>query len=300
VEFRILGPLEVLAGDERLPALGPKQGSLLALLLLHANEVVSSDRLVDELWAEERESGAPALQASMSRLRKALGDGAAMLETSGPGYVLRIEPGQLDLHRFEHLLEEGVRAEPAVAAAKLREALALWRGSPLADFTYQPFAQTAIGRLEELRMLALERRMAADLTLGREAELVPELEALVAEHPLREGFRAQLMLALYRAGRQADALEAYQAARRTLVDELGIEPAPALQELEKAILRQDPTLELELESVSALRSILVAAFGDAALEPLVAVAEPLGRKPPREIIVSRLLADPAALGDASS
>ena len=196
-----------------------------------------------------------------------------MLETSAPGYVLRPAPGQLDLQVFEGLLQRADREDPATAAETLREALALWRGAPLADFAYEAFAQTAISRLEELRLLAHERRIAADLALGRDAELVPELETLVAEHPLREGPRAQLMLALCRAGRQAEALEAYQAARRTLVDELGIEPAPALQELEKAILRQDSSLDIE-PAQHDLRSILAAGI-TGAVGSVIAIAEPL-------------------------
>ena len=161
VEFRILGPLEVLVDGKRLPPLGPKQGALLVLLLLHANEVVSSDRLVDELWSEESQSAGAALQASISRLRKALGTGATPLETSGSSYRLRLEPGQLDLHAFEGLVDRGDGEEPAAAAETLREALELWRGGALADFSYDAFAQQAIARLEELRLLALERRIAA-------------------------------------------------------------------------------------------------------------------------------------------
>jgi DNA-binding SARP family transcriptional activator len=298
LEFRILGPLEVLADGRRLPPLGPKQRSLLAMLLLHANEVVSSDRLIDELWPEESESPAAALQASVSRLRKAFGAGAGVLETSAPGYALRPAPGQVDLHVFEQLLERADREDPAGAARTLRDALALWRGAPLADFAYDAFAQAAIGRLEELRLLALERRIAADLALGRAGELVPELETLIAEHPLREGPKAQLMLALYRAGRQAEALEAYQAARRTLVDELGIEPAPALQELETAILRQDPSLEIEPVQ-AARRSILASVLRENSLGPVLAIAEALSQKPPREVIVSRLVDARGDLGRAA-
>ena len=212
MEFRILGPLEVIEGGEAIRLPGPKQRSLLALLLLHANEVVSSDRLIDELWpGEAAEQGAAALQASVSRLRKALGGGTGVVETVAPGYMLRLGSAELDLRHFEELIAEAEGAEPASAAATLREALALWRGPPLADFAYEPFAQTAIARLEELRVLALEKRIDADLALGRDAELVAELESLVAQHPLREGLRAQLMLALYRAGRQAEALEATRA-----------------------------------------------------------------------------------------
>jgi DNA-binding SARP family transcriptional activator len=300
MEFRILGPLEVLDRDRPLPLPGPRQRSLLALLLLNANHVVSADRLIDELWSHETaESGAAALQASVSRLRKALGTGAAHLATTAPGYVLRVEPEQLDLHRFEALVASAAGEGPQAASDTLRGALSLWQGPPLAEFAYESFAEAAIARLEELRLLALEKRVDADLELGRHAELVPELETLVAEHPLREGLRVQLMLALYRAGRQAEALEVYQVARRTLVEELGIEPAHALQELEKAILQHDPELDLA-PTQKPQRSILVASLHAAAMEPLLAVAEPLARKPARELIVARLLASGEGLTPASA
>ncbi len=299
MEFRILGPLEVLDGGEAIKLPGPKQRSLLALLLLHANEVVSSDRLIDELWpGEPPESGAAALQASVSRLRKSLGGAAGLLETVAPGYVLRLDSQDLDLQRFERLVADAERDEAPAAAERLREALSLWRGPPLADFAYEPFAQAAIGRLEELRLLALERRIDADLEAGRDAELVPELEALVSQHPLREGLRQKLMLALYRAGRQADALDSYQGARRALVDGLGIEPGPTLQELEKAILRQDVSLAPAQER-APMRSILTVALGEGTLEPLLAVAEALARKSPREVIVARLVEARDDLGPAS-
>jgi DNA-binding SARP family transcriptional activator len=299
MEFRILGPLEVLDGDRTLELSGQRQRSLLALLLLHANQVVSSSRLIEELWPDEAsESHAGALQASVSRLRKSLGPAAELLVTLPTGYVIRPAPGQLDLDRFERLVEEAGAAEPPEAAEKLREALALWRGPALADFAYEPFAQAAIGRLEEVHLLAVEMRIDADLALGRHAALVAELDALAAEHPLRERLRGQLMLALYRSGRQAEALAAYQSARSTLVDELGIEPSSALQELERSILRQDPALEL-VQVTAPERSILVAWLGDVPPEPLLAVAEPLARKEPREVIVARLLADRAGLAAAA-
>ena len=201
--------------------------------------------------------------------------------------MIKLAPEQLDLDRFERLVQEAGDAEPQEAAEKLREALALWRGPALADFAYEPFAQAAIGRLEEVHLLAVEMRVDADLALGRHAALVAELDALAAEHPLRERLRGQLMLALYRSGRQAEALAAYQTARRVLVDELGIEPSAALQELERAMLRQDPALELA-QATAPERSILVAWLGDGPPEPLLAVAEPLARKEPREVIVARL------------
>ncbi len=299
MEFRILGPLEVLEGDRALEVSGQRQRGLLALLLLHANQVVSSSRLIEELWPDEAsESHGGALQASVSRLRKSLGPAAELLVTLSTGYVIRPAAGQLDLDRFERLVEEAGAAEPGEAAEKLREALALWRGPALADFAYEPFAQAAIGRLEEVHLLAVEMRIDADLALGRHAPLVAELDALAAEHPLRERLRGQLMLALYRSGRQAEALGAYQSARSTLVDELGIEPSSALQELERAILRQDPALELAQATVLE-RSILVAWLGDAPPEPLLAVAEPLARNEPREVIVARLLSDRGGLAAAA-
>src|SRR6516225_6171009 len=243
MEFRILGPLEVADGDEIVALASAKQRALLAILLLSANQVVSSDRLIDELWGEQSpESGRTALQVLMSKLRKALGDAGALLVTRPPGYLIRLERDQLDLHRFERLVGEADGAEPEAAAGRLRRALALWRGSALGDLAYESFAQPAIGRLEELRLAAFEKRIDADLALGRHADLVAELEGLVAEHPLRERLRGQLMLALYRVGRQADALAAYQAARRTLVEELGLEPGQELRRLEAEILRHDPVL----------------------------------------------------------
>lgn len=256
MEFRILGPLEVADGDRVIPLGGAKQRALLALLLLSANEPVSSDRLIDELWGEQSpESGRTALQVRVSQLRKALGGAGAAILTRAPGYVLRVEEeDQLDLHRFERLVREADEAEPVAAAAKLREALALWRGPALADLAYEAFAQPAIRRLEELRLASSEKRIDADLACGRHAELVGELETLVAEHPLRERPHAQLMLTLYRCGRQADALDAYQRARTHLSDQLGLEPGPALRGLEQSILRQDPSLQLA--PVAADRSLL--------------------------------------------
>ena len=192
MEFRILGPLEVADGDEIVALASAKQRALLAILLLNANQVVSSDRLLDELWGEQSpESGRTALQVLMSKLRKALGDTGVLLVTRPPGYLIRLERDQLDLRRFERLVEEAGAADPPVAAGKLREALALWRGSALDDLAYESFAQLAIGRLEELRLAVLEKRIDAALAVGRHGDLVPELEGLVAEHPVREGLRPQ-------------------------------------------------------------------------------------------------------------
>jgi DNA-binding SARP family transcriptional activator len=242
LEFRILGPLEVAGEGEPLQLSGQKQRALLALLLLDVNRVVSTDRIVDALWGEEPpKTAATSLQNFVSQLRKLLGPD--VLVTKPPGYQLRIAPEQLDLARFVRLVEEAREEPPAERAAKLRRALALWRGRPLADLGFEAFAQQEIGRLEELRLAALEDRVEAELEAGRHSDLVGELEAFADEHPLRERLRSQLMLALYRSGRQAEALQIYHDTRRVLVDELGIEPSPTLQQLHGAILRQDPGLE---------------------------------------------------------
>ncbi len=300
MQFRILGPLEVIGNGQPVRLGGASQRALLALLLLHANEVVSTDLLIDELWgAEPPGSGVTALQVRVSQLRKALGAEAGRLETRPPGYVLRVGPEELDLDRFSRLLEGADGAEPAVAAEKLREALALWRGPLLADLAYESFAQAAIGRMEELRLAAIERRIDADLALGRHAELVGELEALVDQHSLQERLRGQLMVALYRSGRQAEALEAYHATRRDLGEGLGIEPSPALQKLERAILRQDPGLDLA-RGPAVERSILVAPRSDEALDTLLELAEPLARRPPKELILTRLVSNSVDLATQAS
>jgi predicted ATPase/DNA-binding SARP family transcriptional activator len=240
-DFRLLGPLEVARDGRALAIGGARQRALLALLLLHANELVPRERLIDGLWGEEPPETAPnALQVAVHALRKLLG--RERIVTRGQGYLLRVEPGELDLERFERLVERARAEGPAAAAETLREALALWRGRALGDLADPPFAWAERERLDELRLAALEQRLEADLALGRHAELVAELEALSGEHPYRERLRQLLMLALYRTGRQAEALEVYQQARRTLVDDLGIDPTPELQELERAILRHDPAL----------------------------------------------------------
>jgi DNA-binding SARP family transcriptional activator len=307
MEFRILGPLEVWNEGVEVSLGGPKPRALLAALLLHPNEVVSADRLIDDLWSEDSpERAAAALRVNVSRVRKALPPD--VLATKSPGYVLRLEPDSLDLHRFERLVDEGRsllgRGQADDAAERLGEALSLWRGPPLADFTYESFAQTAIARLEEIRLAAVELRIETDLILGRHDEVVAELEALLAEHPLRERLRSYLMRALYRSGRQAEALAAYQDARRTLVDGLGIEPSTALQELERAILRQDPSLDLEspptVAREAAERSILVAIAAETSIGAMLAVAEPLVRDPARVLIMARLVSTPAELQPASA
>src|SRR5712691_1499575 len=242
MEFRILGPLEVVDEGRSLPLGGLRQRALLAILLLHRNEVVATERLMAELCGEKPPAtGAKTVHVYVSRLRKTLGKG--ILLSRPPGYLLRLEPGQLDLDRFEAFFEEARKSDRAGAAAKLREALSLWRGPPLADFAYESFAQNEIASLEERHLGALEERIEADLALGRHAELVSELEPLVTRHPFRERLRGQLMLALYRSGRQAEALSAYQEARRALAEELGLEPSLMLQRLEKAMLTQDASLE---------------------------------------------------------
>jgi DNA-binding SARP family transcriptional activator len=249
MDFRILGPLEVLNEGRAVVLGGSKQRALLALLLLHANQTLTPDRLIDELWAERPPpTAAKALQAHVSRLRKALAAADGLVVTRAHGYELRLDPGCLDAHRFERLVGEGRGAlatgRPEQALATLQNALALWRGPPLADLAYAPFAQPEIARLDDLRLAALEQLIEAKLALGGHAELVGQLEALIGEHPYRERLRAQLMLALYRSDRQADALQAYQDARRTLVEQLGIEPGERLRQLERAILAQDPSLQL--------------------------------------------------------
>ncbi len=319
MEFCVLGPLEARRDGLPVALGGTKQRALLAVLLLHAGEVVSTDRLIDELWGDEPPPTAShTVQVFVSRLRKALGEGGAALVTAPPGYVARLEPDALDLDRFEHLVTQGraslAGGDAAAAGARLREALGLWRGPALADFAYEAFAQAAIARLEELRLSALADRVEADLALGRHHDVIGELEALVAEHPMRERFLSQLMLALYRSGRQADALECYQEARRALVEELGIDPGPALQRLERAILMQEAELELpdqprarpssgEPDDSLPSRTILTAASSDAGLQQLISLAEPLaGSGSPHDLLVCRLVdpADASTLGAAST
>jgi DNA-binding SARP family transcriptional activator/ABC-type transport system substrate-binding protein len=280
VEFRILGPLQASQAGRMVPLGGAQQRAVLAILLLHANRVVSADAIADGLWGERPPaSAANTVQGYISRLRKVLasGDGEIILH-SPPGYILSVEPDRVDAQRFELLAREGTQAhangEVDRAAELLREALALWRGVALADVEFNSVVQLERRRLDELRLTALEHRIELDLALGRPAELIPELELLVSEHPLREGFRGQLMLALYRSGRQAEALEVYQQARRTLVDELGIEPSQPLRELEQAILRQDDSL--------APRDLhhpkLDEGTGGAALPPVPSPPEPTRRR----------------------
>jgi DNA-binding SARP family transcriptional activator len=241
MEFRILGPLEVVEDGRPVPLERRLSRALLAYLLLHANEPVSSERLVDQLWGETPPKTAVAsLQNYVSRLRKSIG--AERLRLDPGGYVLRVDPERFDLARFERLVSEAQGAPPQERADLLRAALALRRGEPLEDLALEEFAQSEISQLEERLLSALESRVDADLELGRGAELVEEIEGLIAAHPLRERLRGQLMLALYRAGRQAEALDAFRDARSMLRDELGLEPGEELRALERRILEQDPTL----------------------------------------------------------
>ena len=248
MDFRILGPLEVFSDHGVVTLGGRKPRAVLAVLLLHANESVSPERLARALWGEDAPAGTvKTVQVHVSRLRKALGDGG-LVTTTPAGYQLRVLPGELDAQQFEQLVQEGRgaledgRAEDA--AAVLREAASLWRGPPLADLAFEPFAQTEIARLEEQRLEALELRVEADAAAGRHAELVSELRRLVAEHPTRERLAGQLMIALYRCGRQSEALDAYREARGKLAEEIGVEPGPELRAIHAAVLRHDPALDL--------------------------------------------------------
>jgi DNA-binding SARP family transcriptional activator len=287
MEFRILGPLEVVDGGRTLTLGGPRQRALLALMLTRANRVVSRDELIDELWdGDAPDSARNALQYHVSRLRKALAP-SDVLVTREPGYMIRVAPGELDLLEFERLRASARGAPPAEAARLLRRALELWRGS----------AQAEIAHLDELRIAALEQRIDADLESGRHADLVAELEPLVREHSLRERLRAQLMLALYRSGRQAEALEVYRQTRQALIEQLGIEPSPSLQELERAILRHDPALAPDDAAAAPAHSaVMIVGDAESPLDALLAIAEPLRR----ELIIVRFLDEAASLRAATA
>ena len=248
MEIRLLGRFDVLVGDVPLSLGGHRQRAVLAVLALHANEVMSLDRLAEEVWGgQPPDSAVATLQRYVSHLRKALAGLPASVDTRRPGYVLSAASELIDARRFEAMVDEGRQylSSGAVedAAVTLRAALSLWHGESLADFAYEPFARVEATRLDELRLGALEMRLDADLALGKHAEVVPELEALVAAHPLREAYRGQLMRALHRAGRRADALRVYSKGRHVMVDELGLDPSTGLQRLEHAILVEDPAVE---------------------------------------------------------
>jgi predicted ATPase/DNA-binding SARP family transcriptional activator len=291
MDFRILGPLEVVDDGRTVALGGAKQRALLAVLLLHANQVVSRDRLVDDLWGERApETVSTSLHGYVSQLRKALEPRGGekqyqVLVTRAPGYLLRVDPERFDLRRFEQLLREGkselAEGDAHSASSKLAEALALWRGPPLAELGSAPFASVEGLRLQELRLSALEERIEAELALGCHAEIVGELETLVAEHPLRERLRGQLMLALYRSGRQAEALETYRRSRQRLVEELGIEPSRSLQDLERAILTHDDALDGSgrIEHVEGADEYLIGSRKHPPLRSLPSVHLPLPYTP---------------------
>ena len=312
VEYGILGPLDALV-DGRPAALGGRhQRAVLAILLAHANEVVPLDRLIDGIWDDDPpETAANVLQGYVSQLRKLLGREA--IATRGRGYMLIAPDGALDLHRFEQHAATGMAEHAAGRAAGASEALgaalALWRGPALSDVAELPSVRPIAARLDELRLAALERRIAADIDCGRAAEAAAELDALIAAHPLRERLRGLQMLALYRGGRQADALAAFRAARATLVDELGLEPGAELQELERAILRQDPSLAPGAAVPDAAQAqrgpagattVLAAALDTAALPLLGALGGPLAGRRAGELLLASTVATAEQLAPVSA
>ncbi len=298
MEFRILGPIEVVDRGRTVAIRRGKDQALLAYLLLHANEVVASDRLIDELWGERPPATAvKILQNAVSQLRRALGDDR--LITRPPGYLLRVDPGELDLERFESLADRGRRDGDGKL---LREALGLWRGEPLAELRHEPFAREAARRLEEARLGAREDRIESDITAGRDVELVPELEGLIGKHPFDERLYRQLMLALYRAGRPRDALDVYQRARKMFDSELGLQPGAELEELQRRILKQDAGLAAPRRKTARLRggrgtqqrraAVAVAALVAAAAVTLALVLANLGSGAPTVVKDSLVKLDP--------
>jgi DNA-binding SARP family transcriptional activator len=258
VELGVLGPLEARIAGASVPLGPPKQRALLVHLVLHANTAVSIERLVDALWPEAPpETARHAIQVYVSGLRKALAQ-PARVGGRANSYALRLEPGELDLEHFRSMVREAraqIGEEPAAAGRRLREALALWRGRALADLDSEPAVRDVVLDLEEERLEATELRIEADLAVGRHADLVPELERLLAEHPAREVLYRHLMLALYRSGRQANALEVYRRARMRLMEELGLEPSQRLRALQAAVLRQDPAVAFEPPDLAARRHL---------------------------------------------
>ena len=291
MKYRVLGPLDVVDDGRSLDLGAPRQRALLAFLLLHANEVVSTDRLAEALWSNSvPKTAAKAIQVYVSALRKVFGSARDVLETRAPGYRLHVHPGELDLHEFERLLGAARNQEPAQRAATLRDALSLWRGAPLADFEYEAFVQSESARLGELRQLALEERLAAEVELGGGPALVAELQSLVAARPLQERPRALLMRVLYQAGRQSDALDVFRDGRRVLDEELGLEPGPELRELELAILRQDPALSEQARPQPRTRSIVAVPHSREGLDLLLPLAVALALGPTRrELVIARVV-----------
>ena len=296
VEYRLLGPLEALVDGRPVDLGAPRHRATLVLLLAQANAVVPAQRLIDELWHDDPPASAMnVVQGAVSHLRKLVGRDAIV--TRGTGYAVRVGPDALDLSRFERLAEDGSlaleRQDFDEAATALSAALDLWAGPALADLTDEPSVQPVAARLEELRLLASERRLEAELGCGRHEDLLSDLRDLAREHPLRERIHELLIVALYRSGRQAEALEAHRSARTSLVEELGLEPGPSLQELERRILHHDPALRAPSRTsgppVSAADrstgSILVSPLDPEALDALIALAEPLARSPRRELIM---------------
>ena len=312
LEYRVLGPLEATVDGQSVVLGPPRNRALLVLLLAQANQVVPSTRLIDELWGEDpAPSAANILQGAVSQLRKALGRNA--IDTRGTGYAVRVEPDQLDVHRFERLADAGSAALETgrfdEAADSLAEALGLWRGEALGDLAGEDAVYQVAARLEELRLTVRERMLEAELGRARHADVLHEVQTLAREQPLRERPQGLLMLALYRCGRQAEALEAYRTTRAHLVEELGIEPGPALQELEQRILRQDaalipaggpPSTPRETPPpTEALSAVLVAPLDPAALDGLAALGEPLVRDPPRELLLVGTVSHADELGARS-
>lgn len=305
VEYRILGPLEVSVDGIPLPLGGRRQRAVLAVLLLEAGTIVSTARLIDEVWPEGApETAENVVHGYVSQLRKAVGRDA--IETRDPGYLVRADPDAVDLHRFEQLAADGARlladGQADDAASLFREALELWRGAALGDLVTEGVLAPPASRLDELRLAVLERRIEADLACGRDAELVPELDALVAAEPLRERAWELLMLALYRSGRQADALAAYRNARATLLDQLGLEPSPTLRQLERRILEHDRELAgssgAAPQDGAPRRCVLAWALELEAADFVTQIAESIAYGPGSELVLATTVRDAANLAGA--
>ncbi len=293
MEFRLLGPLEVSDGDRAIPLGGPKQRTVLAHLLLGANSLVTVERLIDALWGDDPPMSARnTLQTYIKHLRKLVG--AERIEHLSSGYRFEVDAHELDMLRFESLVDEArqlATSDTPGAVSRLREALGLWRGAALDDLSEQPSLRPEIARLEEMRTAAIEERMAADLALGRHRDLIPELEAMLARQPYRERSWGHLMVALYRSGRQGDALATYLRARDVLSDELGIDPSPELQHLQEQILKHDPGLETEGETLRGYR--LLEQLGEGAFGVVHRAYQPdVGREVAVKVIHPRLANHP--------